>query len=65
MWGIRFDPQQGKPVGEPFRVTSFDSPGKMVWAKLEESEITLSANRLVLPITEVTGNIWVLDGVDQ
>jgi hypothetical protein len=29
------------------------------------SEITLNADRLVLPITEVTGNIWVLDGVDR
>jgi Tol biopolymer transport system component len=65
VWGIRFDPQQGKPVGEPFRVTSFDSPGRLVWPDLGRAEITLSADRLVLPITEVTGSIWVLDGVDR
>ena len=65
VWGIRFDPQQGKPVGEPFRVTSFDSPGKVVWSNLGSAEITLSADRLVVPITEVTGNIWMLDGVDR
>jgi Tol biopolymer transport system component len=65
VWGIRFDSEQGKPIGDPFRVTSFDSPGRMVWPLLGGSEIALSADRLVLPITEVTGNIWVLDGVDR
>jgi serine/threonine protein kinase len=30
VWGIRFDPKNGTPVGEPFRVTTFDSPGQMV-----------------------------------
>ncbi|HEY9504045.1 MAG TPA: hypothetical protein VIR01_20565, partial [Pyrinomonadaceae bacterium] len=65
VWGIRFDPQRGKPVSEPFRVTSFDSPGKVVWSNLGSAEITLSADRLVVPITEVTGSIWVLDGVDR
>jgi Tol biopolymer transport system component len=64
VWGIRFDPERGKPVGDAFRVTSFESPGKMVWPELTFSEITLSADRLVLPITEATGSIWVLDGVD-
>jgi Tol biopolymer transport system component len=65
VWGIRFDPEQGKPVGEPFRVTWFDSPNKLVLADLGAAEISLSADRLVLPIVEVTGNIWVLDGVDR
>jgi hypothetical protein len=65
VWGIRFDSQQGKAVGEPFRVTSFDSPGKIVWPKLGGADITLSVDRLVLPITEVTGNIWMMDGVDR
>ena len=65
VWGIHFDSEQGKPIGNPFRVTSFDSPGRMVWPQVGGSEIALSADRLVLPITEVTGNIWVLDGVDR
>jgi hypothetical protein len=47
-------------------MTSFDSPGKIVWPDLGDgSEITLSPDRLVLPITEVSGSIWVLDGVDR
>ena len=64
VWGIRFDPARGQPVGEPFRVTSFDNPGRMVWPS-HAVEIALSTDRLFLPITEVTGSIWVLDNVDQ
>ncbi len=60
-----FDPAGGQPVGEPFRVTSFDSPGRMVWPEIGPALIALSAGRLVLPITEVTGSIWVLDNVDE
>lgn len=26
VWGIRFNPVRGRPLGEPFRVTSFESP---------------------------------------
>jgi Tol biopolymer transport system component len=26
LWGIHFDPAKGKPVGEPFRVSLFESP---------------------------------------
>ena len=64
VWGIRFDPARGQPVGEPFRVTSFDNPGRMVWPS-HAVEIALSTDRLFLPLTEVTGSIWVLDNVDQ
>ena len=64
VWGIRFDPARGQPVGQSFRVTSFDSPGRMVWPN-SAVEIALSMDRLLVPITEVTGSIWVLDNVDQ
>lgn len=29
-WGIHFDPAEGKPVGEPFRVSRFDEPRPMI-----------------------------------
>src|SRR4029434_2820000 len=60
VWGIHFDPAQGKSVGEPFRVTSFDSPGRII-----KGEIALSGERLAVPIEEATGSIWVLDDVDR
>lgn len=65
VWGIRFDQKLGKPVGEPFLVNLFDNPGKTVWSDLSPPEMTTRANRLVLPITDVTGNIWMLDKVDR
>jgi len=62
VWGIRFNPANGKPVGEPFRVTSFESPAQMVQGL---QEISVAQDRLVLPVTEVSGNIWMLENVDQ
>jgi Tol biopolymer transport system component len=30
IWGIHFDPSNGKPVGEPFRVSAFERPALMI-----------------------------------
>ena len=30
IWGIRFDPDAGKPVGQPFQISKFDSPRLMI-----------------------------------
>jgi dipeptidyl aminopeptidase/acylaminoacyl peptidase len=66
VWGIRFDPASGKPVGEAFRVTAFESPGQMMSPRLVQlTGISLAADRLVLPITEVSGSIWILENVDR
>jgi serine/threonine protein kinase len=65
VWGRRFDPAIGKPVGEPFRVTSFESPSRMIYPNTPLMEIGLAANRLVLPIMEVSGGIWILENVDR
>jgi Tol biopolymer transport system component len=65
VWGIRFDPHTGRPVGEAFRVTEFESPGRMVLPLLGRLELALAADRLVLPIMEVSGSIWVLENVDR
>jgi Tol biopolymer transport system component len=63
VWGRRFDPLKGKPVGEPFQVTSFESPGRMILPLVANMEMALSARRLILPIREISGNIWVLENV--
>lgn len=65
LWGIRFDPAIGKPVGNPFRVTTFDSPSQMILDDVRFMEIALSAARLILPIMEVSGGIWILDNVER
>ena len=64
VWGIRFDPDQGRPVGEPFRVTAFESPGRMINLTVP-AEISVVRNKLAVPITEVSGNIWMLENVDK
>jgi serine/threonine protein kinase/sugar lactone lactonase YvrE len=65
VWGIHFDPEQGRAVGDPFRVTAFESPGRMIAPQLTQREISLDKTQLALPITEVSGNIWVLENVDR
>ncbi|HYU44910.1 MAG TPA: winged helix-turn-helix domain-containing protein [Terriglobales bacterium] len=63
VWGIRFDAVKGKPVGDPFRVTSFESPSLMVPTNVPPVELSLTQEKLVLTIAEVSGSIWILDNV--
>jgi Tol biopolymer transport system component/DNA-binding winged helix-turn-helix (wHTH) protein len=65
VWGIHFDPAQGKPVGEPFRVSAFEGHGPMIPLWIPLVELSLSENKLVLNMAEVSGGIWVLDNVDR
>jgi Tol biopolymer transport system component len=64
VWGRRFDPAAGMPVGEPFRVTSFDSPDRIVWAS-GNAGVSFGGDRLVLPLVQATGTVWVLENVDR
>ena len=37
VWGRRFDPLMGSPVGEAFRITNFNNPGQMIPDRLRET----------------------------
>ncbi|HEX8891588.1 MAG TPA: protein kinase [Pyrinomonadaceae bacterium] len=65
VYGIHFDPTVGKALGEPFQVTSFESPAQLISPRLVMVEMSLSKNRLALPITDVSGNIWMQENVDR
>ena len=65
VWAVRFDPEAGKPAGPPFQVTNFDRPGHQYAPDTSASELSVSSTRLVLPIMEDSGNIWILDNVDR
>ena len=65
VWGRRFDSATGQPVGEPFRVSNFTDPKKLVARELGRVEIAIVADRLFLPITESTGQIWLLRDVSR
>jgi Tol biopolymer transport system component/DNA-binding winged helix-turn-helix (wHTH) protein len=64
VWGIQFDSSRGKPVGEPFRVTAFESPSLMVPRSIADVELSLNQDKLVLTMQELSGSIWVLDNVE-
>jgi Tol biopolymer transport system component/DNA-binding winged helix-turn-helix (wHTH) protein len=65
LWGVRFDPAKGKRQGEPFSVTSFESPNLMIPKHIPSVEISLTEHRLVVPLAQASGSIWVLDHVDR
>ena len=65
VWGIRFDSASGRPVGESFPVTTFNSPRRMVAKAVAPVSISFTQDRLLVNLEEVSGNIWVLDNVDR
>lgn len=65
LWAVRFDSATGRRIGEPFQVTRFESPTRQISTDLPNAEIGVSRSRLVLTITEQTGNVWILDNVDR
>jgi Tol biopolymer transport system component len=65
VWGIRFDSFKGKTVGEPFQVTTFESPGQMIVPSMGLLQISLTEDRLVVPMMQVSGSIWILENVDR
>jgi Tol biopolymer transport system component/DNA-binding winged helix-turn-helix (wHTH) protein len=65
VWGTRFDPVKGKPVGDAFQVTSFKSPTLMVPEQIAPVELSVTQDRLVVTVAQVSGSIWVLDNVDR
>jgi Tol biopolymer transport system component/DNA-binding winged helix-turn-helix (wHTH) protein len=68
VWGIRFDPGKGKPVGEPFRVTSFENTSLMIpnsSGYVGYVGLSVTQDKLVVTVEELSGGIWVLDNVDR
>jgi Tol biopolymer transport system component/DNA-binding winged helix-turn-helix (wHTH) protein len=66
VWGLRFDEAQGTAVGAPFQVTRFEGRARQILSRdLSLSEQSVSRTRLLLPMTDTTGSIWMLDNVDK
>jgi hypothetical protein len=62
VWGVEFDPAKGAPVGTEFRVTRHENPSRLVTGTAL-AELGVRAAQLVLPITETSGSVWVLDNI--
>jgi eukaryotic-like serine/threonine-protein kinase len=65
LWGVRIDAARGRPIGVPFMITHFDSPGQMISPDIAEIETGISARRAMLTMASITGNIWMLDNMDK
>jgi Tol biopolymer transport system component/DNA-binding winged helix-turn-helix (wHTH) protein len=65
LWAVRFDPERGQPVGEPFALTQFDSPTTVISPYLDGSHLSTSARHAALTMLTVTGSIWMLENVDH
>ncbi len=65
VWGIHFDPAAGKPVGQPFQVSKFESPRLMIPRWINPVGLSFTQDKLVLTMAEESGSIWVLDNVDR
>jgi Tol biopolymer transport system component len=65
VWAVRMDPERGRPVGDPFALSSFDSPDLYISPYLERAEMDVSARHILLTMKSVSGSIWMLDHVDK
>jgi Tol biopolymer transport system component len=64
LWGRRFDPDRGLPVGEPFQVSTFDTSLQLV-RNTPNLQLAVTRDRLIVPITQTSGAIWVLENLDR
>jgi Tol biopolymer transport system component/DNA-binding winged helix-turn-helix (wHTH) protein len=65
VWKVRFDPASGKPLDQPASVTAFESPTQMIMPNIVPMEMALTHDRLILPMLETSGGIWILENVDR
>jgi hypothetical protein len=65
VWGRRFDPSSGTPVGDPFPVTSFRSARFVLTPRTVQMDIAITSTHLLLPMSESRSDIWMLDAVDR
>jgi serine/threonine protein kinase len=65
VWAVRFDRDRGRPLGEPFLLTHFDSPGQRISSYIDNNELSISSRQLAVPITTATGSIWLLEAVSK
>lgn len=68
LWGRAFDPDAGVAVGEPFRVSNLRSTPHMMPllpGTISRVQIGVTRDRVILPVAQTSGAIWVLEDVDR
>jgi len=64
LWGRRIDSRTGQPEGKPFQVSQFYSPSRQIMHH-SAIQIGVSLNQLLLPLTETSSAVWVLENFDR
>jgi hypothetical protein len=59
LWSIPFDRIRGRPSGAPRRQTAFTGPAVQLLPDIRALEVGLARNRVVLPLVEQSGGIWI------
>ena len=59
LWSISFDRARGRPSGAPRRETAFTGPAAQLLPDIRALEVGLGRNRVVLPVVEQTGGVWI------
>ena len=65
VWGLRFDDTTGRPIGEPFQVTHFDSVRHEINPWGEGIELGVAARQLMSDLSEQTGSIWMAENLNR
>lgn len=65
VWGRRFDPVAGQPVGDTFRVTSLSGRDRILPSAISRIEFGVTGDKLFLPLTEQIAHLWMLEGADR
>ena len=63
--GIHFDSAKGKPIGDSFRVTNFNTPSLMVPTNIASVGMSISQNQLVVTVGQFSGSIWSISKADR
>ena len=64
VWKRHID-ANGQPVGPLTQVTHFNSTKRMIPSSLAGMEFAITSDKLVLPLTEASSRIWLLEDVDK
>jgi dipeptidyl aminopeptidase/acylaminoacyl peptidase len=65
VWARRFDDGTGTPIGAAFPLTSFRSAQFRISPQAVQMDIAVTTTRLIVPMSESRGDIWILDDVDR
>jgi hypothetical protein len=66
VWRLSLNRETGRPVEAPTQVTFFNSPARTIADDLAgQFQYSVTRDRVILPVAERNGAIWVLENADR